>query len=201
MVYKKRIQAEYSNIMLCLAADMSYWTGVKHMSEPERQIAAPCGLVVGAVLGIAGTFASSASLRGLLWGIDGAALVVAGALLAIYHVGRVNRLVAAGFLVFVAGETLILSTVATPLGSSGPAFGAGASLWAASLVMVSIPKILPVWVRVAGIAAAVLFSIVSVELFLGQSLDALSKPLPFFAYPVLALTMFGWAWAHYRAAA
>lgn len=81
------------------------------------------------------------------------------------------------------------------------AFGAGASLWAASLVMVSIPKILPIWVRVVGIAAAVLFSIVGVELFLGQPLNALSKPLPFFAYPLLALTMFGWAWAHYRAEA
>lgn len=170
------------------------------MSEPQRQIVAPCGLVVGALLGIAGTFAASASLRGLLWGIDGVALIMAGALLAIYHVGRGNRLVAAGFLVFAVGETLILSTAATPLVSSGPAFGAGAALWAASLVMVSIPGILPIWVRVAGLVAAVLFSIVGVELFLGQPLDALSKPLPFFAYPVLALTLFGWALAHYRAA-
>ena len=51
------------------------------MIESHRQIAAPCGLVIGAILGVAGTFASSASLRGLLWGIDGVALVVAGALL------------------------------------------------------------------------------------------------------------------------
>lgn len=171
------------------------------MSESEHQIAAPCALVIGAILGIAGTFASTASLRGLLWGIDGVALVVASALLAIYHVGRGNRLVAAGFLTFVAGETLILSTAAAPPGAGGPVFGAGASLWAASLVMVGIPKILPIWVRVAGIAAAVLFSIVGVERFLGQPLDALSRPLPFFAYPLLALTLFGWAWAHYRAAA
>jgi hypothetical protein len=51
------------------------------------------------------------------------------------------------------------------------------------------------------IAAAVLFSIVAVQRFLGQPLDALSKPFPFLAYPLLAATMFGWAWAHYRAAA
>lgn len=81
------------------------------MTEPQRQIAAPCGLIVGAILGIVGTFTTSASLRGLLWGIDGVALVVAGALLTIYHIARGNRLVAAGFLVFVAGETLILSTM------------------------------------------------------------------------------------------
>jgi hypothetical protein len=105
------------------------------MREPQRQIAAPSGLIVGAVFGVAGTFVSSASLRGLLWGIDGVALVVATALLTIYHVGRGNHLIAAGFLVFVAGETLILSTAALPISSGGPAFGAGVSLWAAALVL------------------------------------------------------------------
>jgi len=171
------------------------------MSEPQRQIAAPCGLIVGAVFGVAGTFASSASLRGLLWGIDGVALVVAGALLTIYHVGRGNHLIGTGFLVFVAGETLVLSTAALPLDSGGPVFGAGVLLWAAALILVSVPGAMPIWVRVTAIIAAVLFTIVGVQLLLGQPLDALSKPLPFFAYPLLAATMFGWAWAHYRAAA
>lgn len=171
------------------------------MSEPQRQIAAPCGLVVGAVFGVAGTFASSTSMRGLLWGIDGVALVVAGALLVIYHLTRGNNLVAAGFLVFVAGQTLVLGTAAAGLDSSGPIFGSGVALWAASLVLVSVPGVMPLWVRVVAIAAAALLSVVAVQLLLGQPLDALSRPLPFFAYPLLAATMFGWAWAHYRAAA
>ena len=168
------------------------------MDETNRQIAAPCGLVIGAILGVAGTFASSASLRGLLWGIDGVALVVAGALLVIYHLGRSNNLVAAGFLVFVAGQTLVLSTAATPPNAAGPVFGAGVSLWATSLVLISVPAVMPFWVRVVATIAAVLFSIVAVQIFQGQALDALSRPLPFFAYPLLAATMFGWAWAHFR---
>ena len=167
------------------------------MSESRRQIAAPCGLVIGAVLGVAGTFASSASLRGLLWGIDGVALVVAGALLTIYHLGRENNLVAVGFLVFVAGQSLILSTAATPLDSAAPVFGAGVSLWAASLVLISVPAVMPLWLRVVATMAAVLFAVVAVQIFQGQPLDALSRPLPFFAYPFLAATMFGWAWVHY----
>lgn len=171
------------------------------MRESQRQIAAPCGLVVGAICGVAGTFASSASLRALLWGIDGVALVVAGALLTIYHLGRGNNLIASGFLVFVAGQTLVLATAAAPLDSSGPVFASGVALWAASFVLVSVPGVMPLWVRAVAIAAAVLFSVVSVQLFLGQPLDALSRPLPFFAYPLLAATMVGWAWAHYRAAA
>lgn len=171
------------------------------MSEPRRQIAAPCGLVVGAMFGIAGTFASSASMRGLLWGIDGVALVVAAALLTIYHVNRGNSPVAAGFLIFFAGQILVLATAALPLDSSGPLFGSGVALWAASLVCVSAPGVMPLWVRVVAVVTAVLFSVVAVQLFLGQPLDALSRPLPFYAYPLLAVTMFGWAWVHYRAAA
>lgn len=172
--------------------------GAIEMNESHRQIAAPCGLVVGAILGVAGTFAPSASVRGLLWGIDGVALVLAGALLTIYHLERRNNLVAAGFLVFVAGQTLVLATAATPLNSSGPMFGSGVSLWAASLILISVPAVMPVWVRVVATIAAVLFAVVAVQLFQGQPLDALSRPLPFFAYPLLAATMFGWAWAHYR---
>ncbi|MDH3552608.1 MAG: hypothetical protein OER22_08345, partial [Gammaproteobacteria bacterium] len=102
------------------------------------------------------------------------------------------------FLVFVAGQSLILSTAATPLDSGAPVFAAGASLWAASLVLISIPAVMPLWVRGVATMAAVLFSAVAVQLFQGQPLDALSRPLPFFAYPLLAATMFGWAWAHYR---
>jgi hypothetical protein len=171
------------------------------MHEPGRQIAAPCGLVVGAAFGVAGTFASSASLRGLLWGIDGVALVVAGALLAVHHLNRGNRLVAAGFLVFTAGQTLVLAIAAAPLDAGGPVFGSGVALWAASLVLVSVPRVMPLWVRVVAIAAAALFAVVAVQLLSGQPLNALSRPLPFIAYPLLAATMFGWAWTHYRAAA
>ena len=34
------------------------------VQNPQRQLAAPSGLVVGALAGVAGTFASSAALRG-----------------------------------------------------------------------------------------------------------------------------------------
>jgi len=171
------------------------------MSDRQRQIAAPVGLVVGAVFGVAGSFVSSASLRGLFWGIDGVALIVAAALLTIYHFRRGNDLVAAGFLVFVTGETLILVTASADLVGSGPVFGAGVALWSASLILISIPKVMPAWVRVVAGIAALLFLVVAVRLFMGGELTPLSEPLPFYGYPFLAVTLFGWAWAHFRAAA
>jgi hypothetical protein len=158
------------------------------------------GLVVGAVLGMAGTFAGSASLRGLLWGIDGTALVVAAAVLAVHHLRRGHELVVAGFLVFLAGEALIVSGSAVELAASGPVFGAGTALWAASLVLVGLPKVMPGWVRTVGFVAAALFALVAMQVFLGRPLTPLSQPLPFFAYPFLAATLFGWAWAHLSSA-
>ena len=87
------------------------------------------------------------------------------------------------------------------LSASGPLFAAGTGLWAASLVLVSVPRVMPSWVRVVATFAALLFAVVAVQIFVGRALTPLSQPLPFFAYPFLAVTLFGWAWVHYRNAA
>ena len=84
------------------------------------------------------------------------------------------------------------------LEASVPSFGAGVSLWAASLVLVSSSSIMPTLVRATGVLAALLFAIVAVRIFLGEALTPLSEPLPFFAFPFLAATLVGWAWVDYR---
>ena len=171
------------------------------MNDRPSQLIAPPALVVGAVLGIAGTFAPSASLRGLLWGIDGMALVIGTALLTIHHFRRGNDVVAAGFLVFVAGEALILAASAMDIEASGPTFAAGAVLWASSLALISAPRVLPSWLRGVAIIGALLFAFTGLQIFCGIALTPLSEPLPFFAYPFLAATLIGCAWVHYRQAA
>ena len=150
---------------------------------------------------MAGTFTSSGSLRGLAWGLDGTALIVAAALLTIHHFRRGNDAAAAGFLVFVAGEALIVSGAAMDLVASAPSFGAGVSLWAASLAIVSASGTMPRVVSGVGFVGSLLFAAVAVHIFVGFALTPLSQPLPFFAYPFLAATLFGWAWVHYRHAA
>jgi hypothetical protein len=150
---------------------------------------------------MAGTFAPSASLRGLAWGLDGIALIVAAALLTIHHVRQGNEVVAGGFLVFAVGEGLILSGAAMDLVASAPSFAAGVGLWAASLALISSSNTLPAVVRSVGFLGSLLFAVVAVQIFLGSALTPLSRPLPFFAYPFLAATLFGWAWVHYPRAA
>ena len=164
------------------------------MATDRPSAVAPICLVAGALLGLAGSFAPSASLRGLAWGIDGTALVVAAALLAIHCLQQNHGTIAAGFLVFIAGQTLVLSGSAMSLEASSPLFAAGAALWSAGLLLISLPRVMPTPVRVLGGVAAALFAATALQVFAGRSLTPLSQPLPFFAYPVFVLTLFGWAW-------
>jgi hypothetical protein len=166
------------------------------MTGERLRTVAAAALVIGALLGMAGTFAPSDALRGLAWGTDGVLLIVASALLAVHHLRQGHEQLAAGFLVFLAGETLIVAGSAMELAASIPLFAAGAGLWAAGLTLVSAASVLPVLVRVTGGIAAVLFAVTAVCIFSGTALTPLSTPLPFYAYPFLAITLFGWAWAH-----
>lgn len=169
------------------------------MSERASRLVSSGGLVVGSLLGMAGTFAPSAALRGLLWGLDGIALVVSAALLSTHYFRKGDDVVAAGFLIYVIGQGLILSTAAMDLVAAGPVFGAGAGLWAAALFLLSAPRVAALWVRIAGVVAGVLFLIVAVRIFMGQALTAMSEPLPASSYPVLVATLVGWARERYRA--
>ena len=85
------------------------------------------------------------------------------------------------------------------LAASAPVFAAGAGLWAAALALVSASSVLPAFVRATGGIAAILLAVTAARMLGGAALTPLSKPLPFYAYPFLAITLFGWAWAHVRA--
>jgi hypothetical protein len=162
------------------------------MNEKSLRVLASIGLAVGGALGMAGTFAPSASLRGLAWGVDGIALVLACSLLALRFFRMRQDIVAAGFLVFAIGECLLVSGAAMDLVRSTPSFGGGVGLWAAGLALISFPRVFPMIVRLLGLAAALLFAATACRIFAGAQITALSQPLPFFAYPVLVATFVGW---------
>jgi hypothetical protein len=162
------------------------------MNDKSLRVLASIGLGVGGTLGMAGTFAPSASLRGLAWGIDGIALVMACPLLTLRFFRMGQEIVAAGFLVFAIGESLLVSGAAMDLAQSAASFGGGVGLWAAGLVLISAPRVFPMAVRLLGLAAAFLFAATACCIFAGAPIMALSRPLPFFAYPVLIATFVGW---------
>ena len=141
---------------------------------------------------MAGTFAPSAALRGLAWGIDGVGLVMAGALLTVLFYRSGQDLAASGFLVFVVGQGLILASAAMDLAASVPLFGAGASLWALALVLISVPRVFTLPARLLGLLAAILFAVTALRIFAGTRIMPTTTPLPFYAYPVLVATLVGW---------
>jgi len=169
------------------------------MSSQRLKVFAAVSLVVGGVLGMVGSFSPS-TMRGIVWGLDGTALVLGSALLAVHHIKLGHEQLGAGFLVFVAGQTLVVSGSAMEPSASSPFFAAGVGLWAAALALVSASSAMPVFVRTTGAIASALFAVTALQIYGGTALTPLSKPLPFYAYPLLVLTLFGWAWVHYRSA-
>jgi hypothetical protein len=158
-------------------------------------IVAAIGLAVGGVFGMAGALVQQAQLRQLFWAIDGVGLVVATALLTSKFLRKGNECVAAGFLVFAIGESLLLSGTAAGLAGSVPSFAGGVALWATALLLTSIPKEFATWTRLVGAFASILFIVTAAKIFWGEELLPTSRPLPFFAYPFLVVTFVGWIWA------
>lgn len=168
------------------------------MKKPLNLLAA-IGLVLGGVLGMAGTMVTQQNIRAIAWGIDGTALVVAACLLAIRYFRKGNDLVAAGFLVYAIGEGVMLGGTAGTLEASVPSFAAGTALWAAGLLLTGIPREFAWWTRLASIVAGVLFASVSLNILRGQLVLPTTSPLPFFAYPFLVLSFAGWFWSLMKA--
>ncbi|MBZ9815785.1 hypothetical protein [Mesorhizobium sp. CA7] len=156
---------------------------------------AAIGLAIGGALGIAGTFVAGDALRETLWTIDGVGIVVATALLTMKYQRLGNDLVAAGFLTFLAGESLLLAGNAAGLQASVPSYAGGIALWAAGLVMVSAQATFALWIRLMASVAAVLFSVSVLMILWGAPLLPISAPLPALGYPFLVLTFIGWIWA------
>jgi hypothetical protein len=157
-------------------------------------VVAAIGLAIGAVFGLAGTIVTQPHIQATLWGIDSVSLVMATTLLTLKFLRKGNDFVAAGFLVFAIGESVMLSGTAAGLVGSVPSFAAGTALWATALLLINIPKEFAIGVRLVGVVTSILFAITSARIYLGEQLLPTSSPLPFFGYPFIVLTFIAWIW-------
>jgi hypothetical protein len=150
------------------------------------------GLALGGVFGMAGSFVSQRNVQSVMWWIDGVGLIVATTLLAIKYFRQGNDFVAAGFLIFAIGESVMAAGNAAPIGESASSFAAGVALWAAALVLTSVPREFALWTRAVAVIAAILFTATSLEINWGLPVLPTSAPLPSVGYPFLVLTFIGW---------
>jgi hypothetical protein len=167
-------------------------------SHGRLNILVVIGLALGAVFGMAGTIVTQPNLQNTLWAIDSVGLITATALMTLKFFRKGNDLVGAGFLLFAIGESVILSGTAAGLVGSVPSFAAGTALWAAALLLISVPQEFAIGVRLLGVATSILFAITAARIFWGEQLLPTSSPLPFFGYPVLVATFLGWIWTLLR---
>ena len=168
-----------------------------NMKSPLNLVAS-AGLALGGVFGMAGTLVPQQNLRSTFWTIDALGIIVATALLSLKYFRKGNDVVAAGFLIFSMGESVILSGTAASLEASVPAFTAGIAMWATAVLLISIPKGFPLPVRMLGIASSIVFGYTAALILWGEPLLPISKPLPFFAYPFIVATFIGWIWTLLR---
>jgi hypothetical protein len=161
-------------------------------ARAATDVVAAVGLAIGGALGLAGALVENAEIRESLWLIDGVAIVVATALLTVKYLRQGNDCVAAGFLTFAAGESLLLAGNAAGLQASVPSYAGGIALWSAALIMISAPKTFGLWMRLTAAVAAVLFVISTGLIIWGAPLLPTSAPLPALGYPFLVLTFVGW---------
>lgn len=164
------------------------------MSKNQR-ILVVAGLIAGGVLGMAGSIVTAADVRAVCWAIDSVGLIIATTLMALTFVRSGRLEVAAGFLIYAVGESVMLGGTAMSLDAGIPAFAAGAALWSAGLTLTSVPRVFAGWTRLSGLIGAVLFGITSLAIFRGLALNPIARPLPFFGYPFLVITFIGWIWA------
>jgi hypothetical protein len=162
--------------------------------KPAERTLTVIGLALGGVFGLIGTVVTDQHVRSASWGLDAVGVVVGSVLLALRCFRKGNDCVAAGFLVFALGESVMLSGTAATLEGSVPAFAAGTALWSAGLLLTSVPREFAGWVRAVGVVGAILFAITSGRIFGSEQLLPISSPLPFFANPFLVLTFAGWIW-------
>lgn len=164
------------------------------MKEKSILITSATGLLIGCVLGIAGSVVPSDTFRNLAWATGSAGIILSSILLCVYYFRKGHDGVAAGFIILAIGESVVFSSSATNLDDNFSSFGAGSFLWALAIAVLSLQKVFPLFVRLTGIVGSILFAVAAVLIFTGQHVNPLTKPLPFLAYPFYSATLVGWAW-------
>jgi Na+-translocating ferredoxin:NAD+ oxidoreductase RnfD subunit len=152
------------------------------------------GLAVGAVLGFGGNFLPVGPAQTLTYASSSLGIIMGSALLAAWFAGQGKSTVAVGFALLALAEgSVLLSVFALAGGTQRPAFAfaAGTALYVMALLVASLPPVLPIWVRILGVLAAIPFATYALLSLLDQH-PAPSDPLASVGYVLLILAIIGW---------
>ena len=162
-----------------------------NIMKQQLNLIACLGLATGAIFGMSGSMVANPILQTVLYEISSIGLVIAFALLTIKFIREQKDFLAAGFLLFAIAEAVMTSGAALGQIGGQASFGAGIAFYVPALLLLSIPKGFPLWIRIAGIATTIPFAISASKIFLGEVLLSTSSIVGA-AYGLLVLTIIGW---------
>jgi hypothetical protein len=125
------------------------------------------GLAIGIALGLGGSIVNRQPTYTIAEHLSSVGLITACMLLAIRFGRLAHWMAASGFALLALAEAIILSAPMSGIGEA--TFASGVALYVPALLLVSLPKGLPIWSRIAGGLAAIPFAVHATLNWLGQN--------------------------------
>lgn len=149
-------------------------------------------LAIGVALGLVGSFLPEGAPLKTSYAVSGIGLIVGWMLLAARQARVAQDRVAAGLAIMALGEGVLFAGVSFGADVQTGVFGGSAALYFAGLLLVCLSAVFPLWTRVAGVIAAVLFITVALQVYAGQQVVVNSSPVAIGAYTLLSAVNIGW---------
>lgn len=149
------------------------------------------GLAIGVSFGIAGGFFPDPITQRTLYLISSLGLMAGLLVLSTKFLRKGHDLTAAGLILFTIGEGMMTSCSAGPEDVAMAAFGAGMAVYAPSFWLICAENSFPLWTRITGVLASLVFLVVGFKVSLGESVTS-TDALPGAAYGLMSLTLIGW---------
>lgn len=156
------------------------------------------GVVAWVGFGLVGTLAGAGGTQNLCFAISALGLVTGGALLGVRYASAGTTTVAAGFALLALAESHALGLAAGGAAATA-SVGGSAALYIPGLLLVSLPGVLPLVGRIAGVLAAIPFAALAWLYTTGVAVDPTS-PFAGAGYGLMSLAALVWVYAIYRPA-
>lgn len=146
------------------------------------------GLIIGAALGLAGSFFAG-QVQAFLFVISSLGLIAGSLLLAMRRLSSRDHMAAAGFAALAIGEAALIGPGNAP--AAAARFASGVMVYVPALLLIGASGWGSLWARLAALASAVVFAAYALAYLAGGAPDP-NGPMGSVGYLLLTLAIVGW---------
>ncbi|HQW04503.1 MAG: hypothetical protein IPH05_05505 [Flavobacteriales bacterium] len=159
--------------------------------ERSNNLIGAIGLAIGVAFGIAGGFFPDPVTQRTIYLISSLGVMAGMLVLSIKFMRKGHDLTAAGLVLFAIAEGMMTSCGSAPEDVAMAGFGAGMAVYAPSFWLICSQGSFPMWTRITGLLASLVFLVAGFKIILGETLLS-TDALPGAAYGLMSLTLIGW---------